>query len=299
MYVVRKTIRHALYKFTPALAFSISSWHVRRLQKESSSLSRRAARQALFEGETPYVLGGPFAGMRYVDEFTFAPIAPLWLGVYEPQLHPWIRRLIEGGYDSFVDIGAAEGYYAVGVGRACPGMRIVTFDADPFSRRALRRLAALNGVGNLEIRSLCDHRRLEASLGARPFVLCDIEGGELDLIDPRRSPGLARADLVVEIHRAGGHSIGEVRALIADRFRETHKAAVLTDDVEARQRLLEELRTKLSLSKLEALADESRGEPNEWLVLTARVRGGPGQGTGSHLAAADHDEAHRLESPSA
>lgn len=269
---IKAIAKRFLFRYASRLAFVVSAIRFRRAQGARSAIERHQARRRLFGDAAPRVLSGPFAGMRYVDEFTFGPIAARWLGVYEPQLHPWIRRVVEQPYDSFVDIGAAEGYYAVGIGRLRPDLTITTFEADPFSRRAQRRLAAMNGVGNIDVRGLCDHGSLDRALGARPVILCDIEGAELDLIDPSLCPALLRADLIIEVHAAEGRSMHEVRDLLAVRFRGTHAVLTLADDDRRRTLLLSELTTNgVDLSELRRLSGEARSEQNEWLVLTKKI----------------------------
>lgn len=266
---LRNIAKRFIFRHAPRAAFIVSSLRFRRAHGERSAAERRVARRQLFGGGAPSVLSGPFAGMRYLDEFTFGPIAARWLGVYEPQLHPAIERIATEPYDSFVDIGAAEGYYAVGIGRLRPDLAITTFEADPWSRGAQRRLAALNDVRNIVVRGLCDARSLSRALGARPVVLCDIEGAELGLLDPVACPALLRADLIVELHRADGRPVPEVGDILAARFRTTHAALTLDDDEARRAGLLAALAgTGLDPSALRRFADEARSQPNAWLVLT-------------------------------
>jgi FkbM family methyltransferase len=47
-----------------------------------------------------------------------------------------------------VDIGAAEGYYAVGLARSKPDARIVCFEAHKPAHYLLKHLATLNGLQN-------------------------------------------------------------------------------------------------------------------------------------------------------
>jgi hypothetical protein len=277
---LRNAAKRFIFRHAPRSAFIVSSLRFRRAHGARSARERGEARRLLFGGGAPAVLSGPFAGMRYLDEFTFGPIAARWLGVYEPQLHPEIERIATEPYDSFVDIGAAEGYYAVGIGRRRPDLAITTFEADPWSRGAQHRLAALNGVRNIAVRGLCDARSLERALGARPVVLCDIEGAELGLLDPAACPALRRADLIVELHVADGRPVPEVGDILAARFRATHTALTLADDEPRRARLLAALAaTGRDPAPLRRFADEARSQPNAWLVLTRAVAASGDGGT--------------------
>lgn len=240
-----------------------------RLRQSRRSRQRlQKAKRDLFPSSWPVVLAGPFKGMRYIEEFTFGPIAPRWLGTYEPQLHPFLRRMSDVTYEKFIDIGAAEGYYAVGVKRADASIAVISFEADPLSRRAQRRLARLNDV-SIDARGVCNHQVLNSLLQGPPaLVLCDIEGGELDLIDPGRCPGLLWADVIVETHPVGGQTSLHTAQIIAARFRGTHEAVIIDDDDMARRALLEEIEAGgLDRAVLHEHADEDRWHDNKWLVL--------------------------------
>jgi hypothetical protein len=105
----------------------------------------------------------------------------------------------------------------------------------------------------------------------RPFVLCDIEGGELDLLDSASCPGLRRTDMVVEIHPSGGNDIAEVARLLACRFEETHTAEFIIDSVVLRQCLLDAVFSQaVDRSRLNEFACEQRSFQNVWLALVAK-----------------------------
>ena len=134
-----------------------------------------------------------------------------------------------------------------------------------------RRDPPLNGIKNIDIRSLCTHRNFEDVLGKRPFVFCDIDGGELDLIDPISVPGLRRADLLVEIHSTANLSVPQVTEMIAKRFGDTHSIRIIEvkSEYAEQARLIDDLRSDGVPSKvLDQVAAIRREDPNNWLVLT-------------------------------
>ena len=53
-------------------------------------------------------------------------------------------------FPQIVDVGAKFGYYAVGLARRYPAAAVVAYDVDWWARRACRRMAAANGVGNVD-----------------------------------------------------------------------------------------------------------------------------------------------------
>lgn len=179
-------------------------------------------RAALFPDRQPEVLHGPFRGMKYHKDVVWGPATVKWVGFYESELHGAVQAIIDGNYATILDVGAADGYYAVGFARACPQARIYSYDIDPGSLALQRELASLNEVANLEVRGWCDWEQFNELIKPRTAVLCDIEGGEYPLLEPARCPRLADADILVELHAFEGRSPDEVGAEIERRFSPTH-----------------------------------------------------------------------------
>jgi predicted O-methyltransferase YrrM len=170
------------------------------------------------------VLGGPFQGMRMPARASEGCLVPKLLGIYEQELHPYLARLARRDYARVVDIGCAEGYYAVGIARALPAARVVAFDTSAAARALCAELAKANGVETrVNVRGAADAEVLEAALvgAGRSLVLCDCEGCEYAVLDPAAVPALARADLIVELHGVA-RDPGAVGAFL-ERFRPTHR----------------------------------------------------------------------------
>jgi hypothetical protein len=177
------------------------------------------------------VQGGPFAGMRYPEEMVRAdiesPFMPKLLGCYEMECNPFIEEICSRPYDQVINIGASEGYYAVGLAMRMRTAKIVAFETSPGSRRLCERLARLNGVADrIELRGFCDRESLAQSLAdasgrpQRTVVLCDVEGAERDLLQPDKIGLLAHADLLVELHDFVSPGITDT---ITARFAATHR----------------------------------------------------------------------------
>src|SRR5207302_1740834 len=61
---------------------------------------------------------GPFAGMRYApgQEHISGHLIAKLSGSYERQIYPWlVTEWIDGSFDLLIDVGCAEGFYAVGL----------------------------------------------------------------------------------------------------------------------------------------------------------------------------------------
>ena len=76
------------------------------------------------------VAAGPFAGMSYPVQASEGGRAPRLLGAYEASLHPVIETVIARAYRQVLDIGCAEGYYAVGLARRIPDTIVHARDSD-------------------------------------------------------------------------------------------------------------------------------------------------------------------------
>ena len=167
------------------------------------------------------VLWGPFAGMRYIPFASGSGLLPKLLGGYEMEIHGAVRESLARGYDRIVNVGCAEGFYAVGYARALPGAKIEAYDTDPLARQRLQELARLNGV-EIDIRGACGPQDL--AVQGRTLIVCDCEGYEKELLDPSLVPGLASADLLVELHDFVDPTITDT---ITARFGGTHEITVV------------------------------------------------------------------------
>ena len=214
------------------------------------------------------VIGGPFAGMDYVERAAEGCHAPKLLGCYEEELHDYLQGLPGMGLSTVLNIGCAEGYYAVGIKRLLPEVKVFAFDIDPNAQKGCKALAAKNNV-EIDVQgqfSIEDFGRF-AQTGGRVLVWCDIEGSEAELLDPVQAPALRTMDLVVELHETPA---GHTRNIVPDRFRETH-------DIEIRMPRMHNpvLPSCLSdVSDLDRLLAqwEWRSNPTPWAILRPRAK---------------------------
>lgn len=170
------------------------------------------------------VRAGPFAGLRYSTASEGSGLARL-LGAYEASLHPVFQEIIAGGYDLIFDIGAAEGYYAVGLALKMPRARVLARDSNPKARALCAALAAENGVAErVEVGGEVTPVDFAICTAQKTLVLCDIEGAEAALLDPSVAPGLLAADLLVEVHEVFRPGL---LATLSARFAESHHVQVL------------------------------------------------------------------------
>ena len=262
--LVRLLLRRVLSDRTYTRILSMRSRdHQLRLLRQTGDLQLT---RTLVDAYGTSVLNGPFRGQIYPEASLLNRLgAPRLLGCYEQELHRIFANL-DPSYEAFMDIGAAEGYYAVGMARKSRAGKVFAYETDPREVSSCREMAQLNGVsGRLEFRSWCDENEIvNLCTNRRCFVLSDCEGYELDLFSTRAVGALRRSDLVIELHDLPKVSMREV---LKSRFTPTHHVEVL--DVEERRmqdypqsRILKELAGQ-------ALIDQ-RTPSQQWLHCLAR-----------------------------
>lgn len=165
---------------------------------------------------------GPFAGLKIRLEATWGAgdRAGMLLGLYEKEVVETVADALRTR-PVFIDIGAADGYYAVGVLKAGLAKRSIAFEMNPKARASIKALAELNGVqDDLEIHSAADAGSL-ASLSVESFdrcvVLCDIEGAEVFVLNDDALKLLSQAVIVVEIHDHEDMDEHQVERILRDR----------------------------------------------------------------------------------
>lgn len=229
-----------------------------------SSRLYRIERKLLADlGET--VQGGPFAGMSYTRLVTTGGcIVPKLLGCYEQELHPAIKAVLECKFDAIINIGCAEGYYAIGMARAMPTTIVYAYDIDELARNRCQALAHSNGVADrVKIGQTISPDGFNTYTDQRVLVICDIEGGEFALLDPIKSPVLLEFDFLVELHPVGVDSIEN----FTDRYSATHEVEV----IQSGERNPEEFPELASLSPLDKLlAMYERFDATPWVYLRSR-----------------------------
>jgi hypothetical protein len=218
------------------------------------------------------VRSGPFRGMHYVHESICSTIAPKVLGTYEIELRDWVEKLIAHPPSTLINIGAAEGYYAVGLAMRCPGLRVIAFETNARGCELIAELAERNGVADrVQIEATCTVETLGPHLTGEssPFLMVDIEGGEIDLLDPALLPALRHCPMLIELHEDKEPAADILRARFAGSHTiEEHWTRPRTfQDLPMPLRLLGQL-TK-SPRFLDALS-ENRPGPMRWFLCQPR-----------------------------
>jgi hypothetical protein len=175
------------------------------------------------------VLYGPFKGLTYPKANSVGSVwLPKILGTYESELHDVLERICKKTYPVVVDIGAGEGYYAVGLAKRMPDVKVFAFETNPQGQELCGKMSELNEVGDRVIVSgMCDVKRLAELVDHKGgLIFSDCEGSELELLRPDALPNLRHFDLLVEMHDYStvGPTVSQV---LFSRFSDTHTVEMI------------------------------------------------------------------------
>lgn len=247
----------------PLRIFSAPHWHLAAL------LVRRSSRYR--------VVAGPFRGMRIeLSPLSGRHLLGYLLGSQELELRGAIEQVVTGGYRTILNVGAADGYYTVGLAMRLPQANVEAFEGLDEFHPVIARAARLNHVENrVALHGLCTVENLNARLDAalRPtLVVMDIEGGEAKLLDASAVPRLAQTDILVETHDA---FVAGVTETLIERFQATHEITCYTarprDVGDFPSGFLSWFRRLFPYLAVE-LMNERRTGLQRWLLLTAKPR---------------------------
>jgi hypothetical protein len=195
---------------------------------------------------------------------------PKLLGAYERELHGPLASLTARDYARVVVIGAADGYYAVGLARALRGCTVHAYEMNPLPALVCRRVAAANGVGERVVTHgecrVDDLRRLGEGTA---LVISDCEGCEAELLDPAAVPSLRSSTILVELHESLAPG---VERELPERFAETHEIELVPQELRhsGGYPALQSV-TGLTFVDRELLVSEYRPDPVSWAIMVPRV----------------------------
>ena len=221
----------------------------------------------LLQAQGTMVMQGPLAGMDFLSQSAEGCHIAKLLGCYEQPLQPFIEQAITNAYPTILNIGCAEGYYAVGMARRMPNTKVLAFDLNPNAQEVCTALAQKNSVADrVKVGALFKPEDFANFANQKVLVLCDIEGAEKDLLDPEISPALKGMDLIVESHEC---LIAGITQTLINRFKESHQITLVQDN--GQRQLKDTPQWFNNLAHLDQLLAtwEWRSGATPWLVMKA------------------------------
>jgi hypothetical protein len=221
------------------------------------------------------VCSGPFEGMNYVNRSWGSAYLPKLLGTYERELHSCVEEICSMKPGLILNVGAAEGYYTVGLARRNPQARVIGFEMSVVGRHALQEMTKLNAVADrVDVHGECGPANLSAAIGRQPHpvVICDIEGYEAELLDPSAVPALKDATVLVELHE---YLVPGITDQLQRRFAHTHRMTHILQESRGRAEFPWRTlgTTFLPKSYLDWALSEWRPAPMGWLWMIPLTAG--------------------------
>ena len=219
------------------------------------------------------VAHGPFKGMQLSRQAWWGTkdASSKLLGVYERQVQEQLEAFASTA-SVLIDIGAADGYMAIGAVRSGLYARAICFEISASGRLRLKENAEANGVTDrIEIFGEASRDTLGPLLADTPdaVILCDIEGAEFDLLSEDVLEAARDVRLIVELHDPFVANGAELKAGLLDRASRWFDIAILKS-ADIRLSRYPELERFNDTQRLLAFS-EGRGRAMEWLVLTPRA----------------------------
>lgn len=211
------------------------------------------------------VQSGPFKGMQYVDMAIGSSYFHKLIGSYEAILHPTLEKLRHKKFNTILDIGSAEGYYLVGFGRFYNEAHLVGFEIEEKGRSLTKEMYEMNHLKNkLTLLGEATAENIVPYITEKTLLVCDCEGGEMDILDPTVSPELLTVDTyIIELHdflRPG------IQESLTQRFKHTHHITIVPFTL-ANPKDFPFLASITSKKDLYELRRERGWQEQNWMVL--------------------------------
>lgn len=213
---------------------------------------------------------GPFKGMTIVPKVTWGDgdIVAKLLGIYEDELHLFVKSIVSNNPDLVINVGCAEGYYAIGLARLLPNTEVIAVDINSDCAAICQENSDANSTTNTRvILQEVDTAWLSEHLAGRkrPAIVMDCEGAELDLLDFARVPELAQTTVLVESHDCITAGITEA---LTQRFQQTH--TIFKKDQSFKDPYQFEFLKPFGDCDKWALVHEGRPSTMSWLYMTPK-----------------------------
>ncbi len=245
------------------------------LQQRLPVIRKRAGRECAELLDRLEVLSGPFSGMKYAKSATVScQLWPMLMGTYESELRQSLDSLArQKRYRQIVDVGFAEGYYLVGLGRLFQDADLIGYDLDEDAKGLCHANASLNGINEsrLKLHGGFDAATFREELDDESLVVVDCEGFENDVIGSLAPEEFQKADWLIETH---DHLVEGTTERMTIAFKDTHDVVCLETDQDQKNKvnlLPEFIRQQHNQYVQEALVSERRAVKQHWIVATRKA----------------------------
>lgn len=173
---------------------------------------------------------GVFKGLKYASmEATGSSFGSKIVGIYEEELEPVFKKILDTPYECVWDVGAAEGYYAIGLAALKPGLYVKAYDTDPYARKLLDKMRKANHVSDrVGIYTLCSKDTIiNGDFHKKTLLILDCEGYEKQLLSDETAQYLKDVDILVEVHDNLDEGEDAIGNQVLNAFSHTHNIEVI------------------------------------------------------------------------
>ena len=204
----------------PEIASNIISSHRARIQNLVANFHQQT------------IAYGPFKGFKFDPASSWGEDrGSMILGIYEQEILESLEQ-ISSRFKTFIDLGAADGYYGIGVLVNTIFSKSYCFEISENGREVIAKNAALNNVIDKVVIKGEARKDFYEGIPSEDLkssvLLVDIEGGEFDLLDKNTFAAFSHSIIFIELHHQffedGENKLSK---LIADA-KDTHLIDVLT-----------------------------------------------------------------------
>jgi hypothetical protein len=238
-----------------------TSLQLQKFKNETVSERRSRVSKEIFDQCKETVQYGPFKGLKLTSNTWWGgnDLGSMCLGLYEIELLEFLYSEGLNDRDTFIDIGAADGYYAIGLLKSGRVKKALCFELTSEGRNTIDNNWCLNGQpGSIEIKGDV-FKDFKSCINIVDFkksiILIDIEGSEFSFLNNEFLNVLKDSIIIIEIHNwiPNFMNIYSIFLKNANNF----------FDIEILDR---KERNTLSFDELRSLTDDNR------LLLTSEAR---------------------------
>jgi hypothetical protein len=223
----------------------------------------------LFSGTVAY---GPFKGLRLGSDNWWCDIdrAAMLLAIYEKEILDSVH-CTPASHKTFINLGAAEGYYAIGAVLNGKFDFCYCYEATQKGRECILSNAVLNNVAEkLKVHGIATNGfyetlRVQGVDLSKSVVLSDIEGYEFEIFDQDAFSAFSGSIILLEMHDLyfddGAEQLEKLKAAASTYFKITELVTGARD-----LSIFPELRS-LNDNDRWLICSEVRGQLGRWLRL--------------------------------
>jgi hypothetical protein len=148
---------------------------------------------------------GPLKGFKFKGNTwgAGADRGAMLLGLYELEVLNSLKD-IPSRYNTFINVGAADGYYGVGVLAGNLFSKSICFEISKAGRETIKENASLNSVSErVEIREAANkdfYKDIDKTILDYSVLLIDVEGGEFEIVNKETFEAFKKSVIIIELH---------------------------------------------------------------------------------------------------